>query len=168
VPGRRNLRHLREELAGKFDPDAVEFLLETERGQWAMHDTTPTWISAPLTRNPRRSTRTTLARSAGLEVRAFKGGSGAAARSALGTWDPERFQIVEPGQRLAHSPDERILRPRRIPSDAMSRLIVALEAGGRQEFECGLVADTISGRGVGEARISPSTRVAASATVPWL
>ena len=38
-PGPEKLEALRAELAAKFEPDDVEFLLETEREQWALHDT---------------------------------------------------------------------------------------------------------------------------------
>ena len=39
VPGPERLEAIKGELAAKFEPDDIEFLIATEREQWAMHDT---------------------------------------------------------------------------------------------------------------------------------
>src|ERR1017187_6970028 len=39
VPGPEKLEAMRAELAARFEPDDVGFLVETEREQWALHDT---------------------------------------------------------------------------------------------------------------------------------
>jgi Protein of unknown function (DUF1638) len=39
VPGPEKLEAMRAELAARFEPDDVVFLVETEREQWALHDT---------------------------------------------------------------------------------------------------------------------------------
>jgi len=116
VPGPQRLEMIKVELAKKFEPDEVEFLIETEREQWAMHDTA-TYLEL--------GTSDAKAESAyAQKCAAWLGwkfehqpGEPALLRDLLwGNWDAERFQIIEPGMQLGHAPDETILRAEPVPT----------------------------------------------------
>jgi hypothetical protein len=110
VPGPERLAATRAELAAKFDPEDVEFLIETERAQWALHDTV-TYLE--LGTDDARAEADYARKCAGWLGWKFEylRGDPALLKDLLwGRWDAERFQIVMPGMKLGHSPDESILR----------------------------------------------------------
>lgn len=110
VPGPDKLAALKTELANKLDADDVEFLLETEREQWAQHDTA-TYLD--LGTDDAESEADYARRCAGWLGWKFERirGDAALLRDLLsGNWDDARFQTIEPGARLGQSADENIMR----------------------------------------------------------
>ncbi len=110
VPGPERLAAMKSELASKFEPDDVAFLIATEREQWAMHDTA-TYIELGT---DDAHTEAAYARKCadwlGWKFE-HQTGDPALLRDLLwGNWDHERFQIVEPGMQLGHATDETIMR----------------------------------------------------------
>jgi len=114
VPGPEQLESKRVEFLKKFDPEDVEFLIETEREQWALYDTA-TYIdlgtddAAAEAEYARR-----CADWLGWKFERMHGDPALLRDLLWGNWDAERFQIIEPGSRLGHSPDEAILRSERV------------------------------------------------------
>lgn len=116
VPGPEKLKLLRSELAQKFDPDDVEFLLTTEREQWAMHDTA-TYLD--LGTNDAQSEANyawDCAAWLGWKFERLHGNPRLLRDLLWGNWDVARFLIVEPGLEVVHSPDENIVRAAAISS----------------------------------------------------
>jgi hypothetical protein len=110
VPGPEALEATRADLTARFDADDVEYLLEETRRQWAMHDTA-TYIDLGTDDT---ETEAAYARKCAEELGwrfEHLRGDPALLRDLLwGNWDAARFQIVEPGAKLEHAPDERIMR----------------------------------------------------------
>jgi hypothetical protein len=110
VPGPEKLAELKAELAKKFDPDDVKYLLAAEREQWARHDTASYLDFGTDDAEPEADYARRCAHWLGWKFERL-GGNAALLRDLLwAKWDAERFQIIEPGQRLGHSPDDAILR----------------------------------------------------------
>ncbi|HEX5789580.1 MAG TPA: DUF1638 domain-containing protein [Luteolibacter sp.] len=118
VPGPEKFEMLRQELAARFDAEDVEFLLESERAQLALHDT----VSYLDLGTPGAQAAEDYARScAGWLGWNFERlpGDPALLRDLLhGNWDAGRFQIIEPGMQLGHSPDESIMRAEPAPGNS--------------------------------------------------
>ena len=110
VPGPEKLAALRAELAAKFEPDDVEFLVETEREQWPLHDTA-TFLDLGT---DDAATEAAYARKCanwlGWKCEHRRGNPTLLKDLLWGNWDAERFQIIEPGMQLGHAPDEKIMR----------------------------------------------------------
>jgi hypothetical protein len=90
--------------AAKFEPDDVEFLIETERAKPGPGTT------RPLISNSARRTRRLKRITRGSAPTGWAGSSSiyVAIRSLLrdllwGNWDAKRFQIIEPGMQLGQS-----------------------------------------------------------------
>jgi len=109
VPGPEQVAARRAEYAQKFEPDEVEFLLETERGQWALHDTATYLDLGTADAEAEAVYAQQCAGWLGWKFERLRGDATLLRDLLWGNWDPERFQIVEPGQRLNHAPDDRIL-----------------------------------------------------------
>ncbi len=110
VPGPEKLAALRAELEQKFDPEDVEFLLETERAQWAQHDTV-TYID--LGTDDAESEAEYALRCAtwlGWRFERIRGDAVLLRDLLWARWDDARFQIIEPGRQLGHAPDASIMR----------------------------------------------------------
>jgi hypothetical protein len=110
VPGPERLENLRAELAAKFEPDDVEFLVQTEREQWSQHDTA-TYIdlgteNAAAEADYARRCADWL----GWKFEHLRGDAALLRDLLWGNWDAERFQIIEPGAQLGHAPDQSIMR----------------------------------------------------------
>ena len=110
VPGPEKIEASRKALASKFDEEDVEYLLETEREQWAMHDTATYLDLGTSDAEPEAEYAKRCADWLGWKFERLKGDPSLLHDLLWGHWDEERFQIIEPGQRLVHSPDERIMR----------------------------------------------------------
>jgi len=110
VPSPERLESFKEELLEKFDEDDVEFLLESEQSTWAMHDTA-TYIDLGT---DDADTEATYAENCskwlGWKFEHIKGDPTLLRDLLRGRWDSDRFQIIEPGEQLAHSPDSRIMK----------------------------------------------------------
>jgi hypothetical protein len=115
VPGPEKLEVLKAELGKKFEPDDVEFLIATEREQWALHDTA-TYLDlgtddAAAEADYARKCADWL----GWKFEHLRGDSALLRDLLWGNWDTERFQIIEPGMQLGHAPDETIMRAEPVP-----------------------------------------------------
>jgi hypothetical protein len=110
VPGPDKLEQLRAELSAKFDPDDVEFLVDSERAQWAMHDTATFLDLGTADAEAEAAYARRCADWLGWKFERLKGDATLLRDLLWGRWDADRFLIVQPGQRLAHAPDEQIMR----------------------------------------------------------
>jgi len=110
VPGPEKLDALKSELAKKFDRDDVEFLIETEREQWAQHNTATYLDLGTDDAEPEADYARRCADWLGWKFEHIRGDSALLRDLLWGNWDAERFQIIEPGEQLALSADEKILR----------------------------------------------------------
>lgn len=109
VPGPERLAALQSELAKKYAPDDVEMLLETERELWAMHDTVTYLDLGTDDAEPEADYARRCADWLGWKFERLAGDPQLLRDLLWGHWDSERFQIIEPGETLAHSADEKIL-----------------------------------------------------------
>ena len=110
VPGPEKLAALKAELAKKFDADDIEFLLETEREQWAMHDTATYLDLGTDDAESEAAYAKKCADWLGWKFERQRGDPKLLRDLLWGNWDNERFQIIEPGMQLGHSADGNILR----------------------------------------------------------
>ena len=114
VPGPERLEALRTELAARFDPDQVEFLLENEQALWAVRGHaifvdlgTP---DAPEEANYARRCADGL----GWTFEHLHGDPQLLHDLLWGAWDNERFQVVPPGQTLGHAVNEAIFKTEKL------------------------------------------------------
>jgi hypothetical protein len=111
VPGPEKLESLREELLKRFDPEDVDYLIETEREQWSQHDTTTYLDLGTDDAEPEADYARSCADWLGWKFERLRGDSALLRDLLWGNWsNPERFQIIEPGSAMAHSADEKIMR----------------------------------------------------------
>lgn len=110
VPGPDRITMLKETLAERFDPEDVEFLIETEREMWLSYDTAA-FIDMGTPEGPRESAYTReCARQLGWKYEHVIGDTALLHDLIWGPWDEERYQIIPPGQQIGHSPDNAIIR----------------------------------------------------------
>jgi len=109
VPGPERLAALKTELAAKFEPDDVEFLIATEREQWAMHDTATYLELGTADAKPEADYARKCADWLGWKFEHRRGDPTLLRDLLWGNWDLQRFQIVEPGNQLSQATDETIL-----------------------------------------------------------
>lgn len=116
VPGPEKLAALRLEMASRFEPADVDFLVQTEREQWAAHNTA-TYVDL--------GTEDAVAEAAyarhcavwlGWKFEHIHGDPALLRDLLWGNWDPARFQIIPPGCQVGHSPDDAILRADPVPA----------------------------------------------------
>ncbi len=116
VPGPERLETLKSELEKKFDPDDVEFLMQTEREQWAQHDTATYIDLGTANADAEADYARRCALWLGWKFEHLRGNPALLRDLLWANWDNERFQIIEPGMQLAHAPDETIMRAEPVPS----------------------------------------------------
>jgi hypothetical protein len=110
VPGPERLAFLQASLAEKFDPDDVEFLIESEREMWANYNTAA-FIDMGTAAAAREAAYTRdCAQVLGWNFEHIQGDLALLRDLIWGPWDAGRYQIVLPGQQFGHSPDAAILR----------------------------------------------------------
>ncbi len=110
TPGPGRLESLRAELLQKFEPDDVEFLIEAEKANWAQHGRAVYLdLGTPGASGKAAEVEATAA-SLGWKFERFPGDPTLLQDLLAGRWDDERFQVVEPGMALAHSPDNAIFK----------------------------------------------------------
>ena len=110
VPGPDRIDFLRADFSRKFDPDDVEFLLENERAMWSSYHTA-TFIDLGTPDAAAEAAYTArCAEWLGWNFEHLKGDPALLRDLLSGNWDAQRFQIVPPGARLAHSADEAVMR----------------------------------------------------------
>jgi hypothetical protein len=110
VPGPDKIAATREQLAGKFDEEDIEFLIESEKETWALHDTATYIDLGTADGEPEADYAKQCADHLGWKFERIHGDPTLLRDLLEGRWDDERFQIIRPGEALGHSPDERILR----------------------------------------------------------
>ena len=110
TPGPARLESLRKEFAKKFDPEEVEFLVETESSNWAQHGKAVYLDLGTPDADIKAREAADSAQSLGWKFERIPGDPTLLQDLLPGRWDDERFQIVEPGGTLQHSPDTRIFR----------------------------------------------------------
>ncbi|MDD5260366.1 MAG: DUF1638 domain-containing protein [Methylacidiphilales bacterium] len=110
VPGPDRLESLRTELSKQFDEDNVDFLLESEREQWALHDTAFYLDLGTDDAETEAEYARRCADSLGWKFERMRGDPALLRDLLWGNWDSERFQIIEPGSRLANSTDANVMR----------------------------------------------------------
>lgn len=120
VPGPEKLKFMRADLAARFDPEDVEFLLESEREQMAVHDTATYLDLGTADAQIEAEYAKKCAKWLGWKFE-HPPGDPALLRDLLwGNWDADRYQIIEPGMQLGHAPDESIMRAEAVPTQAPS------------------------------------------------
>jgi len=110
TPGPQRLESLRAELSEKFEPDDVEFLVETEKANWMQHSRAVYLDLGTPGADGKSLEAEKAAASLGWKFERIPGDPGLLRDLLSGCWDDDRFQIVEPGMSLTHSPDERIFK----------------------------------------------------------
>lgn len=110
VPGPDRLAAMRADLAARFEPEDVEYLLETERSLWAKRGLA---IYLEL-QTPDAEKEAAYARECAEHLGwAFErvAGDPRLLRDLLwGRWDEARFLVVPPGQAIAQSVDAAVMR----------------------------------------------------------
>jgi hypothetical protein len=110
VPGPDRLAFLKESLAERFEPEDVEFLIESEQEMWSNYDTAA-FIDLGTAAGPREAAYTqACAQDLGWTFEHLQGDLALLRDLIWGPWDDQRYQIIAPGQQLGHSPDAAIVR----------------------------------------------------------
>lgn len=110
VPGPDRVAFLKESLSERFEPDDVEFLIDSEREMWRSYDTAA-FIDLGTAAAAREAAYTqACAQELGWNFEHIQGDLALLRDLIWGPWDDERYQIILPGQQLGHSPDAAILR----------------------------------------------------------
>jgi Protein of unknown function (DUF1638) len=110
VPGPDRIAALREDFSKQFDPEDVDFLLENERTMWD-HYGTSTFIDLGTPEALREAAYTKqCADWLGWKFEHRKGDPALLRDLLYGPWDDDRYQIIRPGFKLAHSLNEAVMR----------------------------------------------------------
>ena len=110
VPGPDRVAFLKESLSQRFDPEDVEFLIDSEREMWRNYDTAAFIDLGTATAAREAAYTRDCAQELGWNFEHIRGDLALLRDLIWGPWDDARFQIILPGQQLAHSPDDAILR----------------------------------------------------------
>ncbi len=110
VPGPDKIAAMQEEYSAQFDEDDVEFLIESEKEAWAMHDTATYIDLGTADAETEADYAKQCADSLGWKYERIHGDPTLLRDLLEGRWDDERFQTIQPGEALGHAPDEQILR----------------------------------------------------------
>lgn len=110
VPGPDKLKALKTEMLEKFDEDDVEFLLESERAAWAVHDTATYIDLGTKDADSEAAYARNCSKWLGWKFQRLEGDPSLLKDLLHGKWDNQRFQFIEPGEKLAHSPDEEVMK----------------------------------------------------------
>lgn len=111
-PGPDRLESLRAEYSEKFDPEDVEFLIETTKANWAQHGRAVYLDLGTPNAEEKAAEAEASAKALGWDYERIPGDASLLTNLLSGRWDPRHFQVVEPGASLDHSPDEMIFRAR--------------------------------------------------------
>jgi hypothetical protein len=110
VPGPEREAKLRAEYTEKFGAEDAEALMEMERSAFAQHTTAGyTDLGLPGDDESRRYAEQ-CAKSLGWRFRNHAGDSTLLNDLLHGPWDSERFLVVRPGERIAHTADASIVK----------------------------------------------------------
>lgn len=118
VPGPDRERKLRAEYTAKFGAEEAEILLEMERASFALHTTAGyTDLGQPGDEEHRRYAQD-CASALGWKFSHVPGDATLLRDLLHGPWDDERFLVVRPGERIAHSADARVVKA--VPENSLS------------------------------------------------
>jgi hypothetical protein len=116
VPGPEREAKLRAEYTAKFGAEDAEALLDMERAAFAQHSSVGyTDLGLPGD-DEHRLYAEKCAKSLGWRFQSYKGDATLLRDLLYGPWDSERFLIVNPGERIAHSVDASIVKA--VPASA--------------------------------------------------
>lgn len=109
VPGPERLESLRDQWKQQFDPEDVEFLLESERQMWSAYNTASFIDLGTPSANQEAEYSRRCAESLGWKFEHLKGDPQLLHDLLWGPHDAARFQTIEPGQQFGHTADADIL-----------------------------------------------------------
>jgi hypothetical protein len=115
VPGPDKLAAMQAEFSEKFDKDDVEFLIDSEKEAWAMHDTATYIDLGTADAGEEAAYAKRCADSLGWKFERIHGDPTLLRDLLWGQWDDKRFQKIYPGAMLGHSPDEAVMRTEPAP-----------------------------------------------------
>jgi hypothetical protein len=115
VPGPDMFEMMRADLSTRFDPEDVEFLIDSQREQLAMHDTATYLDLGTADAATEADYARSCAQSLGWKFEHLPGDPTLLRDLLWGRWDAERFQIIQPGMQLGQAPDESVLRAEPLP-----------------------------------------------------
>lgn len=121
VPGPDMFAAMRTELSARFDPEDVDFLIESQREQLALHDTASYLALATPDASREAEYARTCAGWLGWRFEHLPGDPALLRDLLWGRWDAGRYQIIPPGMQLGHAADESILRADAVPRHAPDR-----------------------------------------------
>jgi hypothetical protein len=108
VPGPDREAWMRQDLANRFDPEDVEFLLETERAAWT-HYRAATYVDLGTPDAEREAAYAkSCADALGWRFERLDGDASLLRDLLWGRWDDDRFQVVPPGRELVHVVADRL------------------------------------------------------------
>ena len=110
VPGPDRVAFLQESLSERFDPEDVEFLIESEQEMWHSYDTAAFIDLGTASAASEADYTRACAKQLGWNFEHIQGDLSLLHDLIWGHWDEARYQIVPPGQQLGHSPDAAIMR----------------------------------------------------------
>jgi hypothetical protein len=110
VPGPERLVALREELAKRFDPDEVDYLVENERALWAAHGHAVYLELGTADAVTEQDYARHCAEGLGWTFEHVTGDPALLRDLLWARWDEARFQTVEPGHSLMHAVNEAIFK----------------------------------------------------------
>jgi hypothetical protein len=108
VPGPDREVKVREDLAGRFDEDDIEYLIGVERETWGHYDRATFVDLGTKDAEAEADYAASCAGWLGWGFERIRGDETLLRDALSGRWDDERFLVVPPGHLIAHSPDERI------------------------------------------------------------
>lgn len=123
VPGPDKITAMREEYAGKFDEDAIEFLIESEEEVWAMHDTATYIDLGTDDAEAEADYAKRCAETLGWTYERIHGDPALLRDLLWGNWDEERFQTITPGSMLGHATNESVMRAEPAPATQANKVI---------------------------------------------
>jgi hypothetical protein len=108
VPGPDREAWLREDLAKRFEPDDVDFLLESERVTWSHYSRAAFIDLGTPDADAEAAYAQRCADTLGWRYDRCAGDPALLRDLLAGHWDDERFQVVPPRAELRHAPTDRI------------------------------------------------------------
>lgn len=118
VPGPDRLDALRADFLRRFDPEDVDFLLDSEKMMWESYNTA-SFIDLGTPESAREAAYTKgCADFLGWKFEHLREDPTLLRDLLWGNWDEARFQTIQPGQQLAHSPDDQVMRAQPTPPPA--------------------------------------------------
>lgn len=110
VPGPEREALLRAEYTEKFGAESAEALMEMERESLAQHTTAGYSDLGMASDETSRCYAEKCAKGLGWGFQNHAGDPRLLRDLLYGPWDSERFLVVQPGERVAHSPDSKIMK----------------------------------------------------------